>query len=392
MGPLSRDEFAALVAAGEDSFTEFKDPRTTNDDVAKELCAFSNAGGGRVLIGLDDDGRILNAEDWEEERVMNLARTTIDPAIIPSYQRLPWDDERVVVIVAVEQGVEKPYAWQSGQERRRYFIRVGSTSREATREELIRLTQASGAVASDLRPVVGATLEDLEPELLAHRFEGLRSLQYEMLGEDERRQVLVSAEILHESGAPTIGGLLCYGRNPQQRLPYAALSCVAYPSTSVERELLDRAEVGGRIEQQVQDAVDFIERNLRSASIVDGIERVERPRPSRESFRELVANAVCHRHCGIAGPGHVRVFSNRIEVMSPGGLPNGVTPEAMRLGVSVRRNEFLLQHLASLRIVDAVGRGVVLLFEEAVDRGLRTPEISVSDTWTQVTLFVEQTQ
>lgn len=388
MGPVSRAELATLLASGEDSFTEFKDPRAANDDVAKEMCAFANASGGRVLIGVNDDGRILTAEGWNEERVMDIARTTIDPAIIPSYQLLRWDEEHAVVIVGVDQGVEKPYAWRRGQEARRYFIRVGSTSREATREELIRLTQASGAVESDLRSVLGAALEDLDDDLLAERFSGLRSVRYSELSDEERRRVLVAAEILHETGPPTIGGLLCYGRDPHQRLPYATVSGVAYSGTAVERELLDRAEIGGRVEQQVEAAALFIERNIRAPSTVDGLERIERPRPSREVIREAVANAVCHRHYGIAGPIQVRVFADRIEVQSPGGLPNGVSPEAMRVGVSVRRNEFILQHLAGLRIVDAVGRGVVLMYEEAIELGLPEPEIAADDAWTRVTLYL----
>lgn len=388
MGPLSRDEFAALVAAGEDSFTEFKDPRASPSDVAKELCAFLNAQGGRVFIGVDDERRIVDASDWDEERIMNLARTSIDPAIIPSYQTLAWDDTRTVVIVGIELGIEKPYARLRNRESRQYFIRVGSTSREATQEELVRLTQASGAVTSDLRPVMGSSFDDLDPAQLAKRFEGLR-VNYEELGSEAQRRVLTAADILHESGTATIAGLLCFGGNPQQRLSFAIVSCAAYAGTTVERELIDRTEAGGRVDQQVEAAIDFIERNLRSPSTIEGTRRQERPAPSTESLRELVANAICHRHYGIAGPTQLRVFSDRIEVLNPGGLPNGVTPEAMRLGVSVRRNEFILQYLARLNVVDALGRGVVLLYDDAARLGLREPEIVAAETTTQVTLFLE---
>lgn len=388
--PLTREELAAIIAAGEDSFTEFKDHRAANDDVAKELCAFLNAAGGRVLIGIGDGGGITGAGSWDEERVMNIVRTSIEPSVIPTYQRVLWQEDVDVVVVSVDQGVEKPYAWKSGQETRRYFMRVGSTSREATREELIRLTQASGAVASDLRPVPSATQADLDAELLAHRFEGRRSIRWDEMNEEERRRVLIAGDILHgETGNPTIAGLLCYGRSPQERLSYAILTCVAYPGTSVERELLDRAQAGGRVDQQVERATEFIERNIRAASRIEGTRRRERTRPSLESFRELVANAVAHRHYGIAGPSHVRVFSDRVEVSSPGGLPNGVTVEGMRVGISVHRNEFIVQHLESLGIVDAVGRGMVLLFEEAVELGLPEPQIEPTETWTEVTLFLK---
>lgn len=222
------------------------------------------------------------------------------------------------------------------------------------------MTQASGAVAGDLRPVIGATVEDLDEELLAARFAGRRTIRWNELTAAQRREVLVNGEILHaETHGPTVAGLLCYGRAPQKRLAHAVVSCVSYRNTVTERELLDRAEVGGRIDQQVEESAAFVARNLRTPSTVSGLTRKEAPRPSRESLREVIANAIAHRHYGIAGPTRVRVYANRVEVLSPGGLPNGVTPAAMRVGVSVRRNEFLVTHLEALGLVDAVGRGVV---------------------------------
>jgi len=264
-------------------------------------------------------------------------------------------------------------------------MRVGSTSREPSREELIRLTQASGAVASDLRPVLGARSEDLVPDLVAERFAGRHTLDFAALDADERRRVLVDAEILHRNTeGPTIAGLLCFGRAPQERLPYAMLSCVAYSGTEPGRELADRVEVGGRVDEQIRGGLECIARNLRAASTVRGAQRVEAARPSTESLRELIVNAVVHRHYGIAGPNQVRVFTDRIEVTSPGAPPNGVTPQAMRVGVSIWRNQFLVQHLTSLGLVDAVGRGIVLLFEEAASLGLPEPIITVVETWTKI--------
>ena len=384
---MAPDELAALIASGEDSFTEFKEAAVTTRDLAKELCAFLNTTGGRVLIGVTDDGAVVGLGDWDDERVMNVARTLLDPPVLPTFQRVPGSGYEVGV-VSVDAGQEKPYA-VGGGEGKHYYIRAGTTAREASREELIRLTQASGAVAGDLRPVVGATLGDLDDELLAERFEGRRSIDWPALDEEARHRVLVDAEILHpERGGPTIAGLLCFGRAPQERLPYAAVSCVAYPGTTVERDLLDRAEAVGRIDSQIVDAVAFIERNLRRASTVDGVLRVEAPRPSTEVLREVIANAVVHRHYGIASPCHVRVFADRLEIQSPGGLPNGVTPEAMRIGVSVRRNPFLVARLSELHMVDAVGRGFVLALEEALALGLPEPEVRTPDGFVEVVVHL----
>lgn len=387
MGPLARDEFAELIASGENSFVEFKDTRTKSGDVAKEMCAFANADGGRILIGVDDEGGgFHDAGDWDEERVMNVARTSIEPPIIPTYQQLRWEEGAHIAIVGVDRGVEKPYAVQSG-EARRYYVRVGSTSREASREELVRFTQASGAVASDLRPVLGASLDDLDTGLVAGRFAGRRTIDYSVLDAQDRRRLLIDAEILHgQTGCPTIAGLLCYGSDPQSHLPYAELTCVAYAGETPTREIVDQESAGGRVDEQIVTAVGFIERNVASASNIVGVHREESPRPREESLREVVANAVAHRHYGIQGPAHVRVYSNRVEVVSPGEPPNGVTPDSMRAGVSVRRNQFLVQHLVQLGLMDALGRGVVLLYEEAAELGLSPPTIEAKDHLTSVSL------
>jgi len=385
-GPLTRADVAALADGEEDSFTEFKSSDTSPKALAKELCAFLNTQGGRVLIGVEDDHTIAGLGAWDEERVMNVARTLVHPPALPTWQRVSVEGAEVGV-VGVGVGREKPYA-VGGGEGRSYYVRAGSTSRECSREELIRLTQASGAVAPDLRPVIGACAADLDADAVHEPFAGRRTIVWSELADGDRLQLLTRAEILHEAtGTPTVGGLLCFGRDPQERMPHALVRCVAYPSAAVTRVVLDQADAVGRLDDQVRQAADFVRRNLRHGSDVAGLERIERPRPSLESVREVVANAVAHRDYAITGPVQLRVFPERLEVVSPGGLPNGVTPEAMRVGVSVHRNPFLVEFLRSRRIIDAYGRGIVLLIEEAARLGLPEPSIKAPDGFVEVVMF-----
>lgn len=386
-GPLTPSDVATLVATGEDSYTEFKSSATSNSDIAKELVAFLNGDGGRILIGVeDDDGSFTGMGDWDEERLMNVVRTLIKPPIIPTWQKIAVGGAADVAVVSVERGSEKPYA-VGGGEGKRYYVRVGSTSREASREELIRLTQASGAVQGDLRPVLGATLNDLDAELLAGRFRGRRSLVWDDLSDPDRRRILVEAEILHSAtGGPTIAGLLCYGTEPQRQLRSAYVQCVAYPGSAVSREVVDQQQIMGRVDEQVRSAAQFIDGNIARRSTVHELDRVDAPRYTMETLREIVANAVAHRDYGVESPVHVRVFSDRIVVISPGGLPNGVTPHAMRVGVSVPRNPFLVQFLVAQHLVDALGRGVVLAYEEAIGLGLREPRIGIPEGFVEITL------
>jgi ATP-dependent DNA helicase RecG len=383
-GPLAPAEVAALIAGGEDSFCEFKSAATSNRDLAKELCAFLNAGGGRVLIGVEDDKTLSGLGTWSEERVMDVARSSLDPAPVPQWQVVELSGVRVAV-VSVDQGTEKPYA-VGGGEGKQYYMRVGSTSRPATREELIRLTQASGAVQADLRPVPGSTIGDLDEAALEWRFGNRRTVGWSGLDEAARARVLTSAEILHTNESLTVGGLVCFGAAPLSRLPHAEVVCAAYGGSVVARELVDRGRAGGRVEQQVDVAADFVRRNMRVGSTVEGVHRVEEPRPSDLVIREVIANAVAHRDYSIGAPVQLRVFTDRLEVLSPGALPNGMTPEAMRLGASVRRNPFIVQYLAERGVVDALGRGILLATEESLERGLPQPGIDVGEGFVQVTV------
>lgn len=384
-GPLTAVEVAALIAGGEDSYTEFKAAPVANRDLAKELCAFLNAEGGRVLIGVENDGSLTGLGDWNEERAMNVARTALDPSAIPTWQIVDLTGVHIGIL-AVERGPDKPYA-AGGGEGKRYYLRVGSTSREATREELLRLTQASGAVQPDLRPVPGTSAADLDDGALEWRFGGRRSVDWPRLSPGEREAVLVSAEILHPvERMVTIGGLLCFGAQPSHRLAQAEIVCAAYPGDTVGRELIDRDACGNRAEEQVERAAHFIARNLHNASTLDSVRRRDSPRPSLVILREVVANAVAHRDYTIAAPVNLRVFADRAEVLSPGSLPNGMTPAAMRLGATVRRNPFIVQHLAERGVVDALGRGILLATEESLERGLPAPAIEATEGFVLVTL------
>lgn len=364
---------------------EFKSAQTSPRTLAKELCAFLNSQGGRVLIGVEDHHSVTGRGGWAEEDVMNVSRTLIDPPVLPTWQVVPIAGSEVAV-VSVARGTEKPYALSSG-EGKRYYVRVGSTSRESSREELIRLTQASGAVQPDLRPVLGATPADLDPDAVEAAFAGRRTIVWSELSDPERLRLLRQAEVLHpETGGPTIAGLLCYGSSPQDRISHALIRCVSYPTVAVTREVIDQLTADGRVDAQVQAAATFVTRNLRVGSTVEGVERVETPRPSVETIREVIANAVAHRDYGVSGPVQLRVFPDRLQVISPGGLPNGVSPEAMRIGVSVHRNPFIVGFLRTRRIIDAFGRGIVLLIEEAAQLGLPQPLISAPDGFVNVTV------
>ena len=216
---MNKAELIELIRNGEDSILEFKRDDMQNHDLAKVLVAFLNLEGGTVLIGVEDDGSICGTNrDALEEWVSELCRIKIEPPIVPL---LSWardiEPGRDVLAVRVTHGPDKPYA-RIHRGRKAYYIRVSNTSREASREELERMFQASGRLRYGLKPVPGAGLDALEPRRLRDYL--TRILAGTVPADDDLggwETLLQNVELMTVSAGQlvaTIDGLLLFGRTP----------------------------------------------------------------------------------------------------------------------------------------------------------------------------------
>lgn len=371
---MNRDDVLERIRGGEDSRLELKRDDVSNHELAKELVAFLNLDGGTLLLGVEDDGVISGtSRDQLEEWVVELCRQKIEPPIIPI---LSWAREVEpgldVLAVTVPQGLDKPYA-RLHNNRRTYFIRVGSTSREASRNELERMFQAAGRLHYGLKPVPGAGFEVLDRRRLRDYF--TRVLQGSAPDDDAEWEALLSNMDLMTASAgqalATVDGLLLFGTNPHRFLPQSGIRALCYPGT--EPEYATRADEdlrgpmvplgakdGSLLEVGlVEQAWDFVRRNTTpSAQIAEG-RRVDRWEYPQDVVREVVVNALVHRDYSVAGTDILlSIFADRLEVVSPGRLPNTVTVEGMKAGIRYARNQILVNVMRDYRYVDARGMGV----------------------------------
>jgi len=374
---MTRTELLELIANGESSSVEFKRDEVANYDLAKELVAFANFAGGVVLLGVEDDGSVHgttreNLEEW----VMETCRTKIEPPVIPyfSWYR-EFEPGKDIAVVRVLSGPDKPYA-RVHQNRRTYYIRVGSASREASTSELERMFQAGGRLAYGLKPVPGAAYADLDERRLADYFS--RVLGAESPPEDEVAgwtDVLTNLDLMiraeDEIVTPTVDGLLLFGRNPKRYLPQSGVRALAYPGTSpdyatradqeLRGPLVPLADREGSLVESglVEQALDFINRNTQpSAEIAAGV-RVDRPAYPPDVLREVVVNALVHRDYSIVGTDvQIAVFEDRLEVTSPGRLPNTATIDGLRAGFRYARNQTLVNVMRDYGYVDFRGMGI----------------------------------
>ncbi|MCZ0939672.1 MAG: putative DNA binding domain-containing protein [Caldilineaceae bacterium] len=376
---MNKTELLQLIANLENSRVEFKRDDCRPDELATEMSALLNLEGGVILLGVEDDGAIsglTRSREAAEEWVMNIARLNLQPAIIPVWTCMEIEvGKDVGVIELAADSPAKPCkasrgrAWVT-------FIRAGSTSREATREEEGQLYQAARLVRYEIKPVPDTGLEALDVDRIENYYQDVlkRSLPARTDLEN-RRRLLLNSDLLVEAGAgvgASVAGLLLFGKNPNRRLPQAGVTAVAFPDLEKEYNTVDEERIRGPLTPRVSEdgdvvergvidrTVDFIKRNMGSVAYLDGGRRIHKKSFPLDAVREAVVNAVVHRDYAREGTDiEVSLYRDRFEVISPGRLPNGVTVEKMKEGVvRVARNELLKEILRDYRYIEHYGMGV----------------------------------
>lgn len=375
---MNKTELFELINNGENSGVELKRDDVHPDSLAKEMTALLNLEGGFVLLGVEDDGRISgltrrreDAERW----VMDIARQNIQPEVIPVWKSVGLDDGKVVGVVGLPvDSPGKPYKAKRGSAWTAY-VRVGSTSREAIREEEGRLYQASRLLRYDIKPVPETGFESLDLNRLENYFRGILKRQPPDRADIESwRRLLLNIDLLAESGGTTcasVVGLLLFGENPNRRLPQAGVTATAFPREEKDYDTVDEDLVRGplvsilskrgrAVEKGVIDrTVDFVARNMGAIAWLEGGRRQRKKALPLDAVREAVVNAVAHRDYTLVGTDvEVSLYQDRLEIISPGRLPNGVTVEKMKEGFRAARNELLKEILRDYGYVEHLGMGV----------------------------------
>ena len=432
---MIKTELRELIANDENSGVEFKVDTTDTRKLAKELVAFANFQGGRVLLGVDDDGIVrgltradppAQAEDEGVERrtyqrleewVMQACRDKIRPEIVPYFEIIrDVAPDRDVAVIQVERGWNVHHVWHN--QHRTYYIRVGSSSREASPEELARLFQQRGALRPELRPVSGTSIADLDRRRLTDYFDQIRGQnapvsrpseewrksveawareedkdqwrtlveykeqEWHETQEVEWESLLVNTEFLDDNDRrpATVAGLVLFGKNPSRFLPQAKIDAAAYFSSEKDYAARERRTLRGPIVRLMgvdgtvlepglaEQAIEFVRRNIETVTLEDGVRRQERWDYPEEVIREAVVNAIVHRDYLLSGSDiELSIYSDRLEVVSPGRLANGITPDRMRIGCRSARNELLKDVMRDYGYLEHMGMGV----PRKIIRGMR---------------------
>jgi ATP-dependent DNA helicase RecG len=368
-------ELRARIDRWENLHTEFKAGPIRPDDLAASLVAFANTDGGDLIFGVSEQREVVGVEDADRvaRDVDNVAANNCEPPVTVLQETVRSEDGRTALVVRIAKGDMRPYRTSRGV----FYVRTSSGRRQASREELLRLFQATQSLYYDETPLPRLTVEDLD---LASFESYLKETGQDYLRSDIER--LLSNWYLVANGHPTVAGIVLFGRKPQQHLPYAQINAARFAGTDSSFDPTDRKDLGGRLLEVIDQAERFIDLHLPVPHEIRGFEPEAKRELPKEVLREAIVNAVAHRDYTIRGPIRLFIFDDRIEVHTPGRPPNGVDADAMKAGAHVVRNPWIYARLSDAGLVTRAGTGIrriMRLVREATGReaGIEVREVEV---------------
>ncbi|MGZ8157950.1 MAG: RNA-binding domain-containing protein [Methylobacter sp.] len=355
---METEELLSIIANGEDSKHQFKADFTNANAVAAEMVAFSNSKGGFLVIGVKDDGSISGLDSSDMARlnqlISNAASQSVRPPINPITENIALPGG-MVMVVTVDQGISKPYMDNQGF----IWVKSGSDKRKVTaREELQRMYQEAALVHADEIPVPGTSAADLDKEFFESFFE-------QFVGEPLAEQEISLAQLMENmnlmrAGQLNLSGALLFAKKPELRLPVFIVKAVAFPGLDIaDMAYIDSQDIKGKLSDVFQKSLSFVLGNIHHLQNEQGINSLGEPEIPRIVFEELIANALIHRDYFVSAPIKVLVFSDRVEITSPGHLPNNLTIENIKLGNSNVRNPILASFAPRVLPYRGLGSGIL---------------------------------
>ena len=338
-------ELIELIRRGEDSQTQLKQNINSPESLAGDLVAFSNSKGGKIIIGVNDQGKVIGLSSDDIRRINQLLSNTatglVREPINPTTEIISTAAGLLVMVVTVPEGISKPYSDNKGV----FWVKSGADKRRVTaREEIQRLLQSADLVHADEVPVAGTTTADID----SGHFQQFFEKQYaESLEKALERDGISLVQLLHNLGLArdntlNLAGLLLFGRNPQQHRPVFVVKAVSFVGNDpAGTQYRDSEDIKGCLRDLHKDMMSFLTRNMRRIQGDKGINTEGDLEIPAAALEELVVNMLLHRDYFISAPWRIFMFDNRIELISPGSLPNNLTIENIRNGVSVVRNPLL---------------------------------------------------
>ena len=380
------------INAGEVSGVQFKERILDKYDIACELVAFSNSHGGKLVVGIKDKTGETNALSYSEVQettnlLSDIASENVVPSILIKIDTVEVEDGNLVV-ATVKEGLNKPYHDNKGI----VWVKNGADKRKVfDNAELAEMMTDCGSFAPDEAGVRDATVNDLDAttikQFLGNRFErvlenkGLTGDAFNEASLDmicsaiakghDCEKILRNLRFIRPDGSLTVAAMLLFGKYTQRWLPMMTAKCICFAGNSVGskvfRDKVNDADMEGNLLHQYDTIMDFFTRNLHNVQVGAEFNSMGKLEIPYTSLVEFTVNSLVHRSLNMKAPVRIFIFDNRVEIHSPGALPNGLTIDDIKAGTSMPRNMFLFNNAIYLLPYTGVGSGITRALDEDVN-------------------------
>ena len=386
------DDILKQINAGEVSGVQFKERILDKYDIACELVAFSNSHGGKLVVGIKDKTGETNALSYSEVQettnlLSDIASENVVPSILIKIDTIEVEDGNLV-IATVKEGLNKPYHDNKGI----VWVKNGADKRKVfDNAELAEMMTDCGSFAPDEAGVRDATVNDLDAttikQFLGNRFErvlekkGLTGDAFNEASLDvicsaiakghDCEKILRNLRFIRPDGSLTVAAMLLFGKYTQRWLPMMTAKCICFAGNSVGskvfRDKVNDADMEGNLLHQYDTIMDFFTRNLHNVQVGEEFNSMGKLEIPYTSLVEFTVNSLVHRSLNMKAPVRIFIFDNRVEIHSPGALPNGLTIDDIKAGTSMPRNMFLFNNAIYLLPYTGVGSGITRALDEDVN-------------------------
>lgn len=350
---MNESQLKDRIKKGEGFHTEFKEILPEKNKTIKEIVAFANTDGGQLIFGVTDAGEIQGIENVDESMriIDDLAYQQCEPPVTVVQETVKIN-KKTVLIVNIPKGTQRPYKTSGGH----YYIRSSNRCRQASREELLRLFQAGESIYYDETTIHRANFKDMDLDSFGEFLLNYTDIK---ANESELKNYLKNLHLIDENNKPTAAGILFFGRKPQFFFQSSRVICAYIKGTDLAVPPFDKKDITGRIPDILENTLKFLNLYLREEHVINGFEPEIRREISPAALREAVVNAISHRDYTLGGPIRVIIYEDRLEIRTPGKLPNSVTIDSMKIGGShILRNPTIYNLLYKMGMVTDLGSGV----------------------------------
>ena len=387
-----RDDILKQIKAGEVSGMQFKERILDKYDIACELVAFSNSHGGKLVVGIKDKTGETNALSYSEVQettnlLSDIASENVVPSILIKIDTVEVEDGYLIV-ATVKEGLNKPYHDNKGI----VWVKNGADKRKVfDNAELAEMMTDCGSFAPDEAAVRDATVNDLDAttikQFLGNRFDrvlekkGLTGDAFKEASLDmicsaiakghDCEKILRNLRFIRPDGTLTVAAMLLFGKYTQRWMPMMTAKCICFAGNSVGskvfRDKVNDADMEGNLLHQYDTIMDFFTRNLHNVQVGEEFNSMGKLEIPYTSLVEFTVNSLVHRSLNMKAPVRIFIFDNRVEIHSPGALPNGLTIDDIKAGTSMPRNMFLFNNAIYLLPYTGVGSGITRALDEDIN-------------------------